>query len=59
MEKKWYESRTIWFNLFMGIGGVVIAVMPKSAPVLTEAVFGVVWSLVAIFLRKDTVAKIE
>ena len=59
MEKKWFESRTIWFNLFMGVAGVVVALVPKSAPVLTETSFALIWTFASIWLRKETVKAIK
>jgi hypothetical protein len=57
--KKWYESKTIWLNLFMGIAGVALGLEPALAEWLNEGVFSVVWSVAALFLRAKTDKPIE
>ena len=54
MDKKWYESKTIWFGLFTGISGVVVAIKPDLVEWMNEGVFAIVWSVVSLFLRSKT-----
>lgn len=49
--KKWWQSKTMWTNLLMGIGGVVIANWPAAEAYFTvEYVAGFI-GIVNIVLR--------
>jgi len=58
MEKKWFESRTIWFNVFMGAAGVALGLKPELSKYVNETVFDAIWMIVNLFLRKDTMKAI-
>ena len=60
MEKKWFQSRTVWANALMGIAGVITAVTtdgnlnPKTVGILAT-----VASFINIVLRMITTKPIE
>lgn len=65
MEKKWYESKTVWFNI-LTIGGSVIAglggVLPALGPVLSVETYQIILFVVGalnVTLRALTTGPIK
>lgn len=56
--KKWYESKTVWLNVFMGVAGVALGLKPDLAEWLNEETFAVVWAVVSLFIRSKTTTAI-
>ena len=57
--KKWYESKTVWLNVFMGISGVALGMKPELAEWLNEGTFAIIWSVAALFIRSKTDSAIK
>jgi hypothetical protein len=63
--KKWYQSKTVWFNI-LTIGGAVaggmLGILPSFSPLLTEQTYAlllVTVSTVNVVLRAVTNGPIE
>jgi hypothetical protein len=55
--KKWYQSKTMWFNLTVSIIAGAMGVLPFLQPALSPVVYGVIMfmvGLVNVILRSIT-----
>ena len=57
-SKKWYASKTQWFNLVMALVGFVYLVAPESKEYLNEGNILIAFSFVGFILRIVTKGKI-
>ncbi len=56
--KKWYESKTIWWAVAQGVGGVVAAIFAVDPAFKLTGFGAVLKSVYDIYLRLTTTAQI-
>jgi len=58
MEKKWYNSRTIWLAVAQGVAGVLLVVYAENPALGLTGIGAGIKSILDIYLRYVTVKPI-
>jgi len=60
-HKKWYESKTIWFNIIMTISGIAVVItphIPEKWAALTMSIQGIGNLVLRVWFTSATISNI-